>query len=169
MIGLGFLLISFIWLVLAFYLAKLLTRILPPAWWRTLVQIALFVVLVPLPLIDQIVGGMQFKELCRQNQEIHFDPAKVRGKTVYLAGVDRTLAEGTWVPIQISHWRFVDATTREVVVTYNTVDAGPGLLRFGGGPLLFRGSCVPLNRPVSVETFKKLGISYIEPPVKRDN
>lgn len=133
----------------------------------------IFAALLPLPLIDEIVGGRQFEQLCKDNSTIQVDRATAAGKTVYYAPQPSVEIKGTWVRVVLKPQWFVDATTGKTVVSYNELIAVGG--RFiqtlgiseGGMPLTFRGTCVPSNRPGSIETFKPFGINYIEPPATK--
>lgn len=159
-----------IWLVVVILLSKFITKKLPIAWWRIPVGILVFAVLLPLPALDEIVGGRQFEKLCKENSTIQVNRATAVGKTVYLAQTPDVEIKGTWVRVVLKPWRFVDATTGEVVVSYNTLQAvGGRFLKISEGhvPLTFNGSCVPDGSPVSVETFRPFGINYIEPPLSR--
>jgi len=136
--------------------------------WRIPIFILLFFALMPLPLIDEIVGAWQFKKLCKANSGIQIDPALASGKTVYLSRTPDVEIQGTWVHIVLKPWRFIDAMTGETIVSYNTLAAGGGLLyrgfTEGGVPMTFAGHCSPRNAPASIETFKPLGVNLIEPP-----
>ena len=140
-----------LWIAAAYRIARIATRILPASGWRALVGVLLFLVLLPLPLADEIVGKVQFERLCEEDATIHVDRAKAAGRTVYLADLPSTEASGTWLSIVVLPWRFLDAKTNEVVVSYNILRAGGGLfirtlgITEGGGPLTFRGYCQPKN------------------------
>jgi hypothetical protein len=137
---------------------------------RFVVVLALVGVLFPLPLVDELIGKRQFEELCKENSTIQVDRASAVGKTVYLSKTSDVEIKDKWVHIVLKPWRFVDVATGEPVVSYNTLMARGGwLIRMsrlseGSVPLTFKGSCVPDNRPASIQTFKPLGINYIEPP-----
>jgi hypothetical protein len=137
-------------------------------------RVLLFLAVAPVPLIDEIVGGRQFAQLCKENSTIQVDRAKAAGKTVYLAEDPDINIKGAWVRIVLQPWRYVDATTDETIVSYNTLLAGGGVfirtlgISEGGVPLTFKGHCAPKNRPASVETFKDFGINYVQPPVSKD-
>ena len=157
--GLIVLLLAPVWLIVSIALAVFVARRLPGRWWRVPLAVLLALVLYPLPVIDSIVGGIQFEQLCKQNATIHVD-AKAAGRTVYLSeeGVRRHV-EGTWVPVVLTEWRFVDAGTGETVVTYNTVKAGYGFfgLAVGGDQ-----ACSPKDAPSTKEAFQRLGITFIQ-------
>ena len=128
----------------------------------------LFLVLVPLPLVDEIVGKRQFEKLCSENGTIHMDRSKVAGKTVYLAAVPDTQIKGAWIPVVLKPWRFVDADSGEVLVSYNTLMAVGGMwtrtLRISEGnvPLTFKGYCEPGGTVDLVKLFKEAGITQIQ-------
>lgn len=170
MTGILLIILMAVWLAVVLWLSKFIAKLLRPTWWRIPVALLVIAVLLPLPLIDEIVGGRQFEQLCKANSTIQVDRAKAAGKTVYLAKTKDVEIEGTWVRVVLKPWRFVDATAGETIVSYNTLMASGG--RFirtlgiseGGVPLTFKGTCVPENRPASVQTFRAFGINYVEPP-----
>lgn len=174
MTGIFLLLVIVVWVAIVIWLSKIITEKLPKAWWRIPVGILVFVVMLPLPLIDEIVGGRQFEQLCKENSTIRVDRATAVGKTVYLAQTPDVEIRGTWVRVVLKRWRYVDVKTGEIVVSYNTLQAEGGRLARtlglseGRVPLTFVGSCVPANRPGSIQTFKALGINYIEPPITKN-
>jgi hypothetical protein len=173
MSGILILVVAVLWLVIAFYLAKVIAKMFPEAWWAYVLRAVLFVALLPLPLIDELVGRVQFEQLCHENSTIQVDRARAAGKTVYLAAQPDVEVKGTWVRVVLQPWRFIDVNSGETIVSYNTLQAVGGVfvrtlgISEGQVPLLFKGSCVPANRPTSVQTFKELGINYVERPAKR--
>jgi hypothetical protein len=162
-----------VWLAIALFLASFIARRLFKKSWQPLIALALIIVLVPLPLIDEIVGGMQFRQLCKQHSLIRMNPVTAPGRTVYLADLPDVEIVGTWVRVVSKPWQFVDVKTGEPVVSYYTLHASGGWLIHalpvsdGSAPLTFSGFCAPINRPASTGTFKQLGIDYVEPPVKK--
>lgn len=162
-----------VWLLLAVFLTKFFVTKLPENWRGMPIRALVFLGLLPLPLTDEIVGKIQFDRLCQENSTIQVDRAKATGKTVYLDSPPDIQIQGTWVPIRLQHWRYVDATTREPVVSYNILHAKGG--RFiralgiseGNAPLLFHGYCEPGDSVYSRTLFDTYGITYIEPPIKQ--
>lgn len=171
MTGIYLLFVAALWLAFVIWFSKTVTKKLPMDTWRVPVAIVVFAAVLPLPLIDEIIGGRQFEQLCKDNAEIQVNRLTAVGKTVYLAQTPDVEIKGTWVRVVLQPRRFVDATTGELVVGYNELIAAGGLfirtlgISEGGMPLTFRGTCVPENRPGSVQTFKPFGINYIEPPI----
>lgn len=169
--GLILLFVIGFWLAFVIWLSKIITKKLPKKWWRIPIGILVFTVLLPLPVLDEIVGGRQFEKLCKENSMIHVNRATAVGRTVYLAQTPDVEIKGAWVRIVLKPWRYVDATTGETVVSYNTLQAvGGRFLKISEGhvPLTFNGYCAPENRPGSAQTFQSYGINYIEPPLTKN-
>jgi hypothetical protein len=168
MTGILLLFVGALWLIVAYSLAMLITRVLPATGWRVLVGALLFLALLPLPLIDEIVGKRQFEQLCRENSTVHVDRAKAAGRTVYLADLPHIEIRGTWVRVVSQPWRYLDAKTGEVIVSYNMLQAEGG--RFirtlgiseGGVPLTFDGHCKPEGLANPAKLLKELGAIQIQ-------
>lgn len=166
MTGLLLLLLLVLWLVIDYWLVRPITRRLPAKWWRIPAGALLYVVLIALPLVDEIVGAAQFERLCKDNLAIHIDEKDARGKTVYLADLPDIQVQGTWVPVRLQRWRYLDATTDAPVVTYNMLYATGGwLIRAlsiseGDVPLIFKSYCGP-NREERANVFRDLAITKV--------
>ena len=138
--------------------------------WRIPVGLLVFAVLLPLPLTDEIVGGRQFEQLCRENSTIQVDREKARGRTVYYAKTTDIEIEGTWVRVVMQPHRLVDATTGEIVISFNDLIADGGQfiqtlgLSEGGMPLTFKGWCVPGDQHTLENLLKELNIHLIDRP-----
>lgn len=168
MTGLLLMLVGIVWIVIVSFLVRFKADfILPKPPWRKVAQVGLFAVLLPLPLIDEIVGGWQFARLCEANVvRVNMDTA--RGRRVYEEKVSvSTPVPGTWVNVKKLPFRFLDATTGEVVVSFNQFHAEGGRLfpGFDSGhePLTFKGECHPTG------TFDKgfaanLGLIEVDKP-----
>lgn len=174
MSGIYLLFVAVIWVLVVILLSKTIAKKLPSVTWRIPIAIVIFVVLFPLPLIDEIIGGRQFAQLCKDNSTIQVDRVTAVGRTVYFAPQPNLEIKGTWVRVVLRPQRFVDVTTGETVLSYNELIAAGGQfiralgISEGGMPLTFRGTCVPANRPGSVQTFKSYGINYVEPPLMKN-
>ena len=172
MTGLFLLLVALIWLAVVIGLSTFVTRKLPMATWRIPSAMVVFVVLLPLPLIDEIVGGWQFERLCQENSAIQIDRVTAVGKTVYLADLPDVDISGTWVHVVLHPRKFVDATTGELVVSFNDLIAVGG--RFiqtlgiseGGVPLTFKGWCQPGDQYTLEKILKDLNMTLIRRPTK---
>jgi hypothetical protein len=171
MTGLLLIFIIAAWLLLVYGLVRLVTARLPARPWRAPLRMALYAALLPLPVIDEVVGVRQFLGVCRENSTVTVDPAKAAGRTVFLAQGASPVA-GTWIPVTLTHWRYYDVTTRELVVSYNTVRVSGGRLITlfplwdGGAPfILSRTYCQPERLGSGPNALlKQLGIGQVEPP-----
>ena len=166
MIGIYLLGVMALWVIAAFFITLFAFRRMPRKYWRLPLAIVLFLVLVPLPLIDEIVGGRQFEQLCKENSTIQVNRATAVGRTVYLAQTPSVKIKGTWVRVTLQPWRYVDATTGEVVVSYNTLGARGGrFLKISEGhvPLTFNGYCAPGGSRIYADRlFKELRITQVQ-------
>jgi hypothetical protein len=173
MTGIFILFLMLLWIAVSIWLSAFITRKLSRSLWRVPVAMLATVLLLPLPLLDEIVGKQQFERLCKENSMIQVNRETAVGRTVYFDPQPSVEIKGTWVRVVLRPQRFVDLTTSETVLSYNELIAAGGWLIHklgiseGGVPLIFRGTCVPPNRPGSVETFKSYGINYVEPPLTK--
>ena len=168
MTGIYLLFVVAVWCVIVKFLTRLIMKKIPMKWQSKPLYAVFFMVLLPLPLIDEIVGKQQFEFLCKENSTIQVNKTTSIGRTVYLMPNRDIELQGTWVSISLHPWIFVDATTGETVLSYNTLRAKRKLGIFEGHlPLTFQGYCAPNKMPYSVKTFAALGINYIEPPLNK--
>lgn len=165
MSALFFLFIAAVWLVIVIFVILFVTRRITKTAWQLSVGLVLFLTLLPFPLIDEIIGAMQFKKLCEENTLTPTNWKIIAGKTVYYKSQPTIYFQRTMVPIRMDQWRFLDVTNNEPIVSYNTLQAKGGILSMGGPPWIFQSFCGPKERPSSIETFKDLGITYIESPI----
>jgi len=175
MSGFYLLFVAVVWLALTVVTAYAITSWIKDAILRAVAMLALIGLLLPLPLVDELVGERQFEQLCKDNSTIQVDRATAVGRTVYLEKTTDVEIKDAWIRIVMKQWRFVDAKSGELVVSYNTLQAAGGRvsqalgLSEGRAPLTFvKHYCAPKDEPGSVSTFEALGIKYIEPP-KREN
>ena len=162
--GLILLFVIGLWLAFVIWLSKIITKKLPKKWWRIPIGILVFTVLLPLPVLDELVGGRQFEKLCKENSTIQVNRATAVGRTVYYVPEPSVEIKGTWVRVVLQPWRYVDATTGEVVVSYNTLQARGGrFLKISEGhvPLTFNGTCWPEHVK---DTFTSLQITALDRP-----
>jgi len=165
MMGLYLLFLAVVWLAVAIGLVSLLTRYLPARWRKNPLRALLILALLPLPIVDDILGGIQFKQLCKENSVIHVERATAEGRTVYLADVPLRELSGTWVPITVVEWRYVDAKTGDTVLSYNVLTAASGLFHLTSVPLTFKGYCAPGGSGrVADDLLKQLHITVIKRP-----
>lgn len=162
MSGLILLFVALVWLIASLLIAAPIARLLPSTGWRVTIGTLLFCVLVPLPLIDEIVGARQFERLCKEHSTIHVDRAKATGRTVYLADTPSVDLENTWIRITLQPWRYIDVKTGETVMSYNVLVAGRRHFLTGLGPLTFRGYCAPGGGSDPFKLLKEIGVTRID-------
>lgn len=168
MTGLYLLFVVILWAVIVIWLSKTITSKLIKSRWRFFVAFVVFAVLLPLPLVDEIVGSRQFEQLCKENSTIQVDREKMKGRTVYLAEPPYVEIKGTWVRIVMRPWRYIDVITGETVVSFNMLMASGG--RFiralgiseGGVPLMFKGDCEKNLLFDKENLFKEIGVTQID-------
>lgn len=168
MIGLYVFFIGALWLAFVVWLTIYITKKLPIDTWRVPVALVLFAMLMPFPLIDEIVGKWQFEKLCKQNSTIHVDQNSALGKTVYFLPQPSQEIQGTWVRVVLQPKNFIDSKTNESVVSYSILQADGGMLvrlfsiSEGRVPLIFIGSCHP--RENVKDLLKRLNINALDRP-----
>lgn len=168
MSGLLLLAVLALWLFVLARVTEFTVRGFPNRPWRHIVKGIIFVLLLPLPLIDEIVGGWQFARLCKEHDTIQIDRERARGKIVYFAEDPAIEIENTWTPVRQQPWRFLDATTNAPVLSYEKFTAEGGILirtlkiSEGNAPFTFAGYCLPGGRVNYTQLFEELGIKLIE-------
>ncbi len=168
MTGLLLIFLAAVWLALTTAVAYFGTKRIESAVLRSVSALLLFSVLLPLPLINEIVGKYQFEQLCKDNATIRIDRATAVGKTVYLAESTDVEIKGKWLRFVVKPWRYVDVTTGETVVSYKTLMADGGLffrmirISEGGVPLTFKGSCYPGELSKLQNLFQELNVTQVQ-------
>lgn len=166
MIGLIVLLIVFtIWFVILKWLVRKISSHLPDRPWRKFAQVAIFVALIPLPLVDEIVGGRQFARLCEANV-VHVNKDTARGKTVYSdIHAPTSQVPWTWVKVWKHATLYRDVTTDEVVLSFDYLSAQGGHLfpgfDSGPDPLTFKGTCKPPGAG-DKRFYEELGLTIVD-------
>ena len=161
MMGIALLAFATVWLAAVVAIAAFVARRVSVGAWRIPVGLVLAIALFPLPLIDDIIGGIQFRKLCEGNQSIYILP-NAKGRSVYLADVPIQEVKGLLVRVTSTEWRYVDVNTNETVVRYNTLTAGRGFFRLGEAPLTFSPWCEPGGQVDPVKLTTDLGITQIQ-------
>ena len=172
MTGLLLMLVGIVWTVIVSFLVRFKADfILPKPPWRKVVQVGLFVALLPLPLIDEIVGGWQFARFCEIHSGIQLDRQKIIGTTIYFVPKKSTYVSGTWIPIRHQSWLHVDKTSGTKSMQYDSFHVKGGwlvrMLRISEGdvPLLFRDACFPKENPATL--LKSLNVTTLDFPVEQ--
>ena len=118
---------------------------------RAAIKWSVLLVLLTLPLIDEIIGKYQFEVLCRANGIESADVSRARGKRVKLEIGERRLLEGTVMPIKVEDWTYRDPDTGEILFQHKDYFAlGGWLMRF-----------TPLNMGSSHSMFPGNGCGFV--------
>jgi NhaP-type Na+/H+ and K+/H+ antiporter len=97
--------------------------------WRGLAGAAVFIVLLVLPVSDEIVGGFQFRALCEKNAVFHLTAQKLEGRmTKFSANPANQIVSGTAIPIYDSGIEYTDTQSGEVVLKFHSYVAKGGIL-----------------------------------------
>ena len=172
MTGIFFLGAVGLWLVIALFISVFVARKLSTSPWHLPLTAIMFLALAPLPLIDEIVGGMQFKQLCEEHSTIQVNRSVPAGTNIYLRDVPDIKIEDLWVPVRLQPWRFLDAVTGEPIISYDILYAtGGSFIRMlgiseGSVPLTFKDSCAPGGRVDIVKLLSELRVTQIDRPVQ---
>ena len=138
-----------IWIAFVVFVAKWLAGRFKPGAVRNIVVALATALMLALPVADELISAPQFHRLCEEGTKLKFDPEKIRGRTIFLAenpqpDITIGLLQGYYTP-----WHYLDATTKEKLITYNTYNLKGGfLIRTLGisetnAPLTIRSSCGP--------------------------
>ena len=150
--GLYYLALMLIWFGVLWWVVKGL------AWrvdhrYKSLISLIVIVVVYPLPLVDEIVGAIQFSILC-EHQVIYKAPdmEKRRGSRLIFVSHEKKRIDGKALHMTSEIWEYVSERDKAVLFSYAVINAYPGILarKFtlneGGSPLIFTGVCYPEER-----------------------
>ncbi|MDK9705270.1 MAG: hypothetical protein OEL20_19265 [Sulfuritalea sp.] len=138
---------------MAILVARRIARPIRNTWLRMGATALLTVVFMTLLVVDELIGGYQFSQLCRKNAVLRIDPEKARGRTVTVVN-DPLNTVVPWSPVRIYHSRlnFRDAKTNEPIADYDwyTIRGGWFIrllgISEGNAPLTIgRPGCSPPN------------------------
>jgi hypothetical protein len=154
MIGLLFLGLIGLWIWMAAKLSRWIGGRVAGGRWRKPIAAVFFVSLLVLPLADEIVGGFQFRALCKEKAvlKLNVDEASLKGKTARdVVEPFNKDVEGTAVTISYSHYSYRDVEDGKELLNFAIFRAKGGwLVRTLSGqsdmtPLTFnRSTCSPL-------------------------
>jgi hypothetical protein len=98
--------------------------------WRWLFRTAVFCGVLVLPVADEIIGGFQFRALCKENaSEFRLGVKNPQGRTTKLTiNPPNHYLPGKAIPIRHSHSEYHDIATGELVMAYDRYVAKGGML-----------------------------------------
>lgn len=128
MTGIFLLAIISLWAWLAFKLSQWMTNRLQSSKWRGVAASMLFIMLLPLPIADEIIGSFQFKALCREGARLrlHVDDPSGRTARINFNPANREL-KGKAVRILHTHVEYHDVADGSLIAEYDGYLAEGGL------------------------------------------
>lgn len=117
------------WFLAARWLARQLTGTMKAGWLRTSTMTLAVLLLMLLPVADEIIGGFQFRALCKEHAVLRVNAEKIKGKTIRVV-VDPSNKDldSTAVRIFYSHSSYRDVDTGEELASTSRYTAKGGLL-----------------------------------------
>lgn len=129
MVGLILFTIVGLWIWACVALTGLLLRKVNPQKGRSVFAFIVFAVLLVLPVIDEIIGGFQFKALCAKDAKVRLGVEHPAGRTTrFSARPSNERIAGTFIPIIHSRFRYHDVVTNELVAEHDIYEAKGGVL-----------------------------------------
>lgn len=161
------------WVAIVVFLAIRLARLFKPGAVRIIVVAMATAVLLALPVADELVSAPQFHKLCEEGTKLKFDPEKIRGRTIFLAENLQPrftvgLLHGYVIP-----WDYLDATTKEKLITSNSYHLYGGLLIRALGisetnaPLTLRSYCASQVMVWKKEFLSRYDLKYVDRNVSK--
>ncbi len=147
MTGLILIAVLVAWFFIAKSLSTFFTQKIHSNAIKKLVQVFLFALILVAPVADEIIGGFQFRALCKAEAVAVYDEARVRGKTVHCKSAKDLYYKNTILPTRKTILTFVDHSTNEELISYFRLQSDGGWLRrwinFNSvdTPVLFDGNC----------------------------
>lgn len=150
-----------LWIWFVFKVTGWLYRLIPAKAWRSSVTALTFLTLLTLPVIDELIGGFQFRKLCAERTTLKLGVKNPEGRTtVYRSDPLDEIVSGTLIPIRHSHITYHDTVTHEMVAEYDRYVANAGVLvrtlGFSNNPPLTMGTsyCSPERGTAIPKTLK---------------
>jgi hypothetical protein len=105
---------------------------LPKNGWGTLADLALCAVFMLIPVADEVVGGIQFWNLCRSEPPLRIDAARAVGRVAKVTlDPSNELVKGLALPVVMSQTIYRDIKTQEEITRFRN-------FRISKGGLLIR-------------------------------
>ncbi len=131
------------------HLVSLLGDALPDRAWRMVVELLVFVVLLPLPLADELIARPAFDALCRERAQLTVHAPASLGPQSQRLRLRPEPVDSLGLGVLVQPWWVLGEGGGLVQASYNTVEARGGwLARWasddpGHRPLSFKGFCEP--------------------------
>lgn len=141
-----------LWLATCAWLSHSIGNLFLDVSHRREIKALIFVALLPLVLIDEMIGSAQFDELCRDRAVMQVYPASHQGRQVYVSRLPPEPVSGLAVPVFSRRELYIDIETNQTVLSATTMRAEGGKLSRAlmapatREPLTFKGVCSPVDQ-----------------------
>ncbi|MCP4326285.1 MAG: hypothetical protein GY787_31505 [Alteromonadales bacterium] len=131
---------------------------------KILMAIPLFMLLLILPLADEIIAGFHFRSLCKQGNKLSYDVANIKGKML-LSTLGHTRKIESIIPIEEHPHILRDIDSGKPLVTYKKYSTTGGrlisALGMGGhGPITYGHRCGAKEELETLENKYGIEIKY---------
>lgn len=151
MSGLFLIGVVLLWFVTVISIALILASKLKPFWIKPFVAVLVMAVLVPLPVVDEIIGKHQLKALCEKNGPKEIEFARLKNSILIVRPDSHFTVNDQILPTMGRKTIFIDKTSSKKVISFTDYDIEGGVLIHVLGisetssPLTFSGGC--FNEP----------------------
>lgn len=109
---------------------------------KTLVLSVTFIILLSAPVMDEIIGGFQFRALCSPENLLVYDAGRVRGAALQYKETPNYHITNKVIPIHVTHSQWVAPESGEVLIDHKIIYAKAGfVLGLTGWTDSFNGHC----------------------------
>lgn len=159
-----------IWVAIVVFVAKWLARRFKPGAVRNIVVAMATVVMLALPVADELISAPQFNKLCEEGAKLKFDPKTIYGMTVYRQPSKFPFPEFRIVGLVGYYIEaiYTDQPVGAPVISSKSYSIKGGVLIRALGisettaPLTFKGSCRPLEVPYQQPFLTRHKLTIIE-------
>jgi hypothetical protein len=128
MTGLFFITVWIVWFVICVFAALWLAKRFTSLFAKLLVGAIALAVLLPLPVLDEILAKPQMVALCKEGATLRIDAERIKGRKVRLAfEPSNEMLDDTYVPIRHTKVIFRDADSGEVLGSFDEYYATGGV------------------------------------------
>lgn len=148
MSGIIILFVLGVWGVISYFCVKLALWRVKDSNIKIFTSILLISLMFIAPIADEIIGGFQFRELCRDHTIFILNETTARGKSVAYQNIAQKKYDNYLVPIVESQELYKDIVSNEIVVYWNVFRAEGGILSRSLNlfestkPYTFNGVCI---------------------------
>lgn len=152
MTGLALLALLALWVWATFRVGSWIGGRLTRGRWRSPVAALVFVMLLPMPVIDELIARPQIEALCREGAVFKINEQKIKGRRVKaFAEPLNAVVPGTAIPVTYTKSVYRDESTGEELASRSHyVVTGGVLVRTLGvsestSPMFVRSFCAPIE------------------------